>query len=468
VSGKAGFDRSRAPTPGSVRPFDFPEVQRRRLGNGLTLLMASTGELPLVTVRAVIDAGASAERAGEEGLAWLTAQALEGGTAARDGEDLAWAVERLGAQLQTQTTWDAVHMSLTVPSQRLGEALDLLAEIVRTPAFPEREVERARAEQSAEMLRRLTEPRALADDAAVRFIYADGATYGRTLLGFADRVAGFAADAVRRFHGSRYVPGRAAIVVVGAVGVDDVESAVTRAFGDWAGEAQPAIPAVTTPRHSSTAIHVVDRASAVQSELRIGQVGVPRDTADFYALQVMNAILGGAFISRLNLNLRERQGFTYGVRSSFAFRRAAGPFIIQTAVASDVTVRAVEETLKELHGLLQDGVTAEEVANARDFIAGTMPLEMQTTEQLAARIAELHVYDLPSDHFETAREQFRAVTAEEVHRVARLRLQPDRLVIVVAGSADAIADGLRGLGLGEVLVHGAETDIHRSTTALDV
>jgi zinc protease len=466
VSANAVFDRSRSPEPRAVRPFDFPAVQRRRLDNGLALLTASAGELPLVTVAVVIDAGASAEKPGEEGLAWLTAQALEGGTAARDGEELAWAAERLGAELHTQTGWDSVQVSFTVPAHRLGDALELLAEIVRTPAFPDREVERARAEQGAEMLRRRTEPRALADDAAARFIYANGASYGRSVLGFGDRVSGFTVDDVRRFHAARYVPGRAAVVVVGAAIIDEVDAEVRRVFGDWVGETQPFTPTVTTPRHSSSAVHIIDRPSAVQSELRIGHVGVPRDTADYYALQVMNAILGGAFVSRLNLNLREKHGFTYGVRSAFAFRRSAGPFIIQTAVASDVTARAIEETVKELRGLVDQGVTAEEVAKARDFIAGTMPLEMQTTEQLAARIAELHVYDLPTDHFETAREQFRAVTAAEVQRVARLRIHLDRLVVVVAGSADAISEELRTLDAGAVTVHDAELDVHHSTAAL--
>jgi zinc protease len=466
AQGSAELDRSQAPPPGAVRAFDFPTVERRRFENGLTLLTARTGDLPLVTVRAVLDAGAVAERSGEEGLARLTAQALSGGTESRSGEDLAWAAERLGGQLTTSTTWDGVHVMLTTPSHRLGEALDLLAEVVRQPAFPEREVERLRSEQLAEMMRRRTEPRALADDAAARFIYADGTTYGRTVLGFEDVVQGFDAGAVRRFHENRYVPGRAAVVVVGAVDADRAEAEVRRAFGDWRGEPQPMPPPSTTPRHAACIVHVLDRPSAVQSELRIGHVGLPRDTADYYPLVVMNAILGGAFMSRLNLNLREKQGFTYGVRSGFAFRRAAGPFIIQTAVASDVTARAVEETLKELRGLVDGGVTDEEVANARDFIAGTMPLEMQTTEQLAARIAELHVYDLPTDYFESARERIRGVSAAEAHRVAQLRLYLDRLVIVVAGDAGTVAEKLRGLGVGDVVIHDAEENVHQSTQVM--
>jgi zinc protease len=449
------LDRSRPPEAAAIRPHRFPTVERRRLENGLTFLHARHGNLPLVTVQAVLDAGGAAERSGEEGLGRLTAEALEGGTRLRSGDELAWALEQLGGQLATHTTWDGVYLSLTTHSARLGEALALLAEIVREPAFAEREVERLQGEQLAAMMSRRSDPRALADDSAVAFIYGDGTTYGRSLLGTEASVAGFTAQHVREYHRIRYVPGRAAVVVAGDVSAQDAAAAVTNAFGDWQGTVTPALPVVATPRHQRTAVHVVDRPGAVQSELRIGHVGVPRDTADYYPLVVMTTLLGGAFTSRLNVNLRERHGFTYGVRSAFAFRRAAGPFIVQTAVASDVTARAVEETLKELRTLVDDGVTPGEVASARDFIAGTMPLQMQTSDQLAARLAELHTFDLPVDHFETAREQVRAVTPEEVHRVARLRLQLDRLVVTVVGNAEAVVPDLSALQLADVQVTAA-------------
>jgi zinc protease len=305
---------------------------------------------------------------------------------------------------------------------------------------------------------RSTEPRALADDSAARWIFADGATYGRTLLGDEATVDSFTAAECRAFHERRFSPHGSAVIVVGAVTADDAEREVRRAFGDWTGgqERQPA-PS-TEPRHDRTTVHVIDRASAVQSELRIGHVGVPRDHRDYYALLVMNAIAGGAFTSRLNLNLREKNGFTYGVRSSFAFRRAAEPFVIQTAVASDVTARAVAETLKELRALQEGGVADEEVRNARDFIAGTLPLQLQTTDQIAARIADLHTYDLPDDHLENYGEHVRAVSSEDVVRVAREHLRLDQLAVVVVGNAAAVIEDLRALGIGDVVHHNG--DVH--------
>jgi zinc protease len=451
------IDRSRPPEPAAIRTFQFPQVRSEVLSGGITLLSARHGDLPIVTVRAVIDAGAAVERPGEEGLAWLTAHALLGGTAQHTGDALAWELEKLGAQVEPWTTWDSLNVELTTRADRMADAMLLLAEIVRTPAFPRHEVERLRNEQLAEILRRSTEPRGLADDAAARCIFAENATYGRPLVGSARVVRHLGRDAAEALHRRRFTPHGTAIVVVGDVDPDHVRREVERAFGDWTGAPADAPATLTTPRVDRTTVFLVDRPSAVQSELRIGHVGVPRHHPDYYALLVLNTLLGGAFTSRLNMSLREKHGFTYGVRSGFAFRRAAGPFIIQTAVASDVTARAVEETLRVLRDVHDNGVTDEEVRAARDYIAGTLPLEMQTTEHLAARIADLHTFALPTDYFESYREQIGAVTATHVVEAARTHLQLDRLSIVVVGSAADIRDELAGLGY-DIVPHDVTRD----------
>jgi zinc protease len=447
------LDRSRAPEPGPVRLFEFPAVTRDRLGNGVTLLHARHGDMPLVTVRVVLEAGAAAERPGEEGLAWLTSHALEGGTTRLAGDALAWELERLGAELHVWTGWDAVNVAITTRSDRLSAALRLLAEIVREPAFPEREVERMRAEQLAELMRRSTEPRSLADDAALGCIYAADAPYARPLQGLRQSIATFGSRDAAAYHRRRFTPAGAAIVVTGAVDLDAARDEAARAFGDWAGAGEPAPAPLTTPRTATTTVYLVDRPSAVQSELRIGHVGVPRDHDDYYALLVLNTIVGGAFTSRLNLTLREKHGFTYGVRSGWSFRRAAGPFVVQTAVASDVTARAVEEALRELRTIVDEGVTDKEVAAARDYLAGTLPLTMQTTDALAGRIAELHTYGLPADHFDEFRTRIAGITRAEVNAAARSHLHLDRLAITVVGSAAAVEDDLRGLAIGDIVHH---------------
>jgi zinc protease len=203
-------------------------------------------------------------------------------------------------------------------------------------------------------------------------------------------------------------------------------------------------------------VFLVDRPSAVQSEIRIGHVGVARHHEDYYSLLVLNTIIGGAFTSRLNMTLREKHGFTYGVRSHFTFRRGAGPFIVHTAVASDVTARAVEEALRELRTLREDGPTDDEVRTARDYLAGTLPLEMQTTEHIAARIAELHTFQLDTGYFEDWRDRINAVSRDDVARVAREHLHTDRLAIVVVGNAAAIENDVRTADIGSIVREGIE------------
>jgi zinc protease len=241
-------------------------------------------------------------------------------------------------------------------------------------------------------------------------------------------------------------------VVTGDVDESEVESLTRAHFGEWEGRAEGRKGFTVGPRFGERRVLIVDRPGSVQSEIRIGQVGVPRSTPYFFPLQIFNTVLGGAFTSRLMLNLREKQGFTYGVRSRFGLRREAGPFAISTAVGTDVTAPAVREALGELDGLLRDGPTEEEVERARDFIAGVFPLRLETTGQVAARIAELLIYDLPDDFFATYRENIRGVTAEAARAAGAETLRPEEMVVVVAGDAEAVRGPLEELGVGSVEV----------------
>jgi zinc protease len=448
--------RTSPPGPAAIRAFDFPHVAHERFDGGLRMQAARHGRLPLVTAAVVIDAGVAGEPAAKSGLAHLTANALDVGTADRSGEELAWAFERLGVELETTALWDAVLVHATTAAGNLDALLALLADVVRRPAFPDAELRRLRDEQLATILQREKEPRALASDMAARFIFGRDVPYARPLLGLKTGVEALGRDDVVAFHRARFTPATTSLLLVGDVDEDAARASVRSHFGDWTGTPAPAPSFDVRPGAPCTTIFIVDRPGSVQSEIRIGQVGVPRAHEDYFALEVMNALFGGAFTSRLNLSLREKHGYTYGVRSGFAYRRAAGPFVIQTAVATDVTVRAVEEILRELNGLRADGASADEVDAARDYLVGILPLELQTTEHLAGRLADLTIYDLPLDYFRTYRARMAAVTPDDVARVARDQLRPDNLAIVVVGDAAAIADDLRAIGCGPVEVHRPE------------
>lgn len=447
-------DRTRPPEPGPVKPFDFPAVHRERLDGDHSpeLLAARHGDLPLVTVQVVIEGGAAMEPAGSAGIARLTAEALEAGTRSHDEEALAWELESLGVQLGTAAGWDAASVSLTVHRDRLDPAMAILADVVRRPSFPAESVERIRDEQLADILQRKKEPRALASDAAALFIFDEGVPYGRSLIGTEETVRGIGPEALRSFHAARYRGGSAALVITGGLAPAEAREAAARHFGDWRGEPAPPAEFEVRPRTDRTTVHIVDRPGSVQSEIRLGHVGVQRHHPDYFALVVMNTILGGAFTSRLNMSLRERHGFTYGARSSFDFRRKPGPFSVDVAVASDVTARAIQEARKEIDQLREDGPTQQELDSARDYLRGVLPLHLQTTSALASRLAGLFIFDLPSDYFKSYRQHIGAVSAEDVARVARESVRPDAMTVVVVGDAEQIEQPIRELGLGEVHV----------------
>lgn len=450
------LDRMQVPQPGPVRPFGFPEVVRDELPNGLSVLAAHHGELPIVTAAMLLDAGGTRDPDGAGGLARLTALTLETGTGELSADDVAWELERIGIELHAGVGWDTAIVSLTVPRERLDPALEVFSALVRSPSFPAAEVDRLRNEQLADLLQRRKEPRALASDMAARYIFAQGVPYARPLAGVPDEVRRLDRARVEAFHSAHYVPSAGALLLVGDFPAEDGTHLASHYFGDWSGKSSDWRPPTVRPRVQQTTVFVIDRPEAVQSEIRIGHVGIERTHPDYFPVLVLNTLLGGAFTSRLNMSLREKHGFTYGAHSGFECRRAPGPFMVQVAVGTEVTARAVEEALRVMQDLHDDGPEDDEVRASCDYLRGIMPLRLQTTGDLASRLGDLVTYRLPADYFSHYRENIAAVTTQEVARVAREHLHMDALAIVVVGDAAKIEAPLRELGVGDVEVHGIE------------
>jgi zinc protease len=446
------LDRAHPPAPATVRDFIFPEIARASLGNELSVFAIPHGDLPVVTFQLVVHAGGEHDGPAAAGLSYLTARSLEAGTRSRSADRLAWDFEKLGAELDIDVLWDYAALTVTAPADRAEASLALLAEVALDPAFASDEIERLKNEQLAELLQRESEPRALASDQAIRFIFSDDSTYHRPLPGIRDTVRNFSDEQVRSTYQRLWRAGNAALFGVGAVTPDMMLDLANRHFSGWSGE-QASASARVAPNAARAHVHLVHREGSVQSEIRVGHVGVPRIHPDYYPLVIANSILGGAFTSRLNMNLREKHGFTYGVRSGFGFRKAPGPFLIQTAVATDVTARAAEEILSETNGLLRDGPTDDELNAARDYLSGTVPLELQTTEQIADRASEIFVFDLPEDHFEEYRAELRRVTAEQAAAAARRHVRPDDFIWTIVGDAHALEKEITALNLGTIEVH---------------
>lgn len=444
--------RTQPPGPGPLRPGRFPDVHRHQLSNGVPVLIAPVHHFPVVTLGTLVEAGALREPPERAGLADLASDLLESGAGGRTAEEVAEQLEMLGLRADTSVSWDTAYAGLTGLRGVVGPASDILADLVRHPTFPAEEVERLRAQQLAGILQRRALPSGLANEFAARYIFADAAPFSRPLGGTPDSVAALTRDDVRAFHARHYVAGGAAVLIVGDVREDEALKLAEERFGTWGGAGPVAAPAAVEPRTRAPEVVIVHRPGAVQSEIRIGHVGLARSTPDYFAVLVMNGILGGVFSSRLNLNLRERHGYTYGASSGFAMRRLAGPFVAAAAVQTEVTAAAVAETLREMRGMREALVTEAELRDVRNYIAGAFPLRLQTTDGIAGRLAELVVHDLPADYFDHYRERILAVSAEDVSRAAGTHLRPHEAVVLVVGDADAVREPLEQLGHGPVTV----------------
>ena len=438
------------PAPGEPRHYGFPQFERRRLTNGMQLVVAPVRKLPLVTAVAIIEAGAAADPPGREGVAALVATMLTEGTATLSGEELTLRFERLGASVWTGADWDVASASLTVTSDRFEDALALFGEMLTAPSFPSRELERRKAERLAELLQLRTEPRGLADEMTARFLYAPESRYASPEEGSATSVSAIEARDVGELYAARYRPGAVTLIVTGDIDADTAERYAENVFGSWDGTTPPLVAAVDAPSSSPRAVHLIVKPDAPQSEIRLAHPGVPRVHPDYFRIVVMNAVLGGLFSSRINLNLRERNAFTYGARSDFTWRRGAGPFVISTAVASDVTAAAARETLGEIERMRREPISDEELTLATSYLAGVFPIRYETTSAIASALANLVIYQLDEDYFDTYRANVRAVTASDVLEAAQRHVRPERLRMVVVGDPAVVRAPLEELGIGPV------------------
>lgn len=443
------------PIPGAPREYHFPRFERRKLDNGLELVVAPVKKLPLATVVVLVDAGAVCDPSGREGTAQLVAKLLLEGTQQSDGAELTERFESLGASIDAQADWDAAAVTMTALSEHLPAAFELLGEVMRTPAFRTREVERLKAERLAELLQLRAEPRGLADEIFSSFLYAPASRYARPEGGDDKSVDSIEREHLLTFYESRYLPGGTTVIVVGDVDASRAEELTRRAFGDWSGGAPDRVTADDLPGRRDRAVHIVAKADAPQSELRIGHVGIPRNHPDFFPTNVMNAVLGGLFNSRINMNLREAHGYTYGAFSSFEWRRQAGPFAVHTAVKSDVTEAAAREILSEIDRIRAEPVSPDELSLATSYLDGVFPIRFESTASIAAALAVLVIHALPEDYYDRYRERVRAMTAEQMLQAAQQYLHPGELQMVVVGDPAVVRGPLEAMHFGPVMLYDA-------------
>jgi len=441
------------PKSGPTRSYHFPDFDDETLPSGIRLVTAPVVKLPIVTVLVLVDAGSTNDPAGKEGIAALTAGTLLEGSSRLDGAELVERFEQLGTSIDSGADWDSAFIKITTLSDKVEEATRLLGEVISSPVFPEREVERLKAERLAELLQLETEPRGLADEKFSEFLYTPESRYSKPDEGDTESVASLTRKDVDDFYRSRYRAGSTTVIVAGDISTKEARALVTSAFQNWPMGKAPNRPVVATARTIRKSIHVVDKPEAPQSELRVGHVGLPRNNPDFFPTLVMNAVLGGLFGSRINLNLREAHGYTYGASSFYDWRRGPGPFVVSTAVQSEVTAPALREILLEIDRIRAETISEEELSLASDYLEGVFPIRYETTAAIASALATLVIYDLPADYYDSYRKNVREVTADAVLQAARAHLHPDELQTVVVGDAQVVRDSVADLKVGELQVH---------------
>lgn len=443
-------DRTKPPALAPAPTLRPPEVRPVTLANGLTLAVLEMHKVPVVDVQIVIGAGAARDPADVPGLASFTATMLDQGAGARTAFDVADETAFLGAQYFAGADFDNAVVTLHVPKRQLGAALDLLADIVLRPAFADSEVARQRSLRRSQILQQRDNPVAMAGVAFPAILYGGGHPYGRPLAGTDSSVERLTRDRVVAFYASYYRPNNAKVLVVGDVTAAEARTMITARFGAWTRGEVAAPAAAALPTAVPRTIYLVDKPGAAQSVIRIGQVGVARSTPDYFVLQVLNTILGGSFTSRLNQNLRETHGFTYGASSGFAMRRMAGPFQAVASVVTAKTDSSLIEFLKELRRIRDVAVPATELEKAKNYIILGLPGDFETTAGAAARFRELLAYDVPLTAYQDYVTRIRAVTAADVQRAARQYLDPEHFAIVVVGDRAVIEPGLRALNEGPI------------------
>ncbi|MFA6956785.1 MAG: pitrilysin family protein [Thermoanaerobaculia bacterium] len=441
----SGF-RASAPSARLPRPFHFPAVERVTLANGIRLLLAPGGSAPLTAVRVIVRDGSDQDPAGRCGLASLTSEMLDEGTATRGAIDIASEVADLGASLATGSDWDASYVSLDVLSRNLVAGLDIVTDVVRHAAFDASELERVRDERLTSILQNRDEASIVAGETFARRLF-DGTPYAWPPIGTEESVGAVTRDEIASFWAERYRPSNISIAIAGIFDPEVAVRTIDSLLGDWMNGEAPERREFSAQLAGKATITIVDRPQSVQSELRVGHVGLDRSTPDYFPLVVMNGILGGVFTSRLNMNLREKNAFTYHVRSGFSFRRSRGPFVVSTAVRNDVTGAALTEILAELRRIGSGDVTATELDEVKSYISGVFPQSVATAGSLAGRLEEMEVHRLEPEWFDFYRERLAEVTADDVVRVAREQIHPDRVSIVVVGKAEEVMPQIEGLGM---------------------
>lgn len=451
IAGAQTLDRSKPPVLGPPPKVALPPVVTRELPNGLKLMIVEQHELPLADFVLVVGGGGTMDPAKKDGAANLTASMLTEGTTSRNSLQIADQIAYLGVGLNAGSNWDASTVSLHTPISQLDSALALFSDVVLHPAFSSEDFERVRKNRLTSLVQLKDRPTAIADQAYASILYGSGHPYGHSLIGTEASVTALEPADLQSFYRSNFVPNNSTLIIVGDVNVADIEKRIASRFGSWQRGTVTDASFGEAPKAGATTVYLIDKPGAAQSSFRIGSIGVPRSTKDYFALNVMNTILGGSFTSRLMQNLRETHGYTYGARSRFDMRQSAGPFTASAEIVAAKTDSGLIEFMKELNAI-RDTVPSSELNKAKRYLQLGMPSDFETTQQIANQLVPVVLYKLPLSYYNSYVSNIESVTQADVQRVAKQYINPESLAIVIVGDRKSIEAGLKAVNAGPITI----------------
>jgi zinc protease len=441
--------RKDAPKPGPASALHLPVPEKFSLSNGLTVLYSERPGLPLVAANLVLHAGSGVNPVDRPGLASMTARMLQQGTATRSALQIADRAADLGATLNSGAGSDTTGISTRSLSRNFPDALELLADVALHPSFPLGEIERVRSERLTGIVQEKDEPFALATRVLDAALYGSRHTYGYPDSGTTESVKTISRDDLEHFWKQNYFPDDAALVVTGNIKLAALKPLLEKQFGAWK-PGRPTPAAMGSPATTDAKLILVDRPGAPQTTLVCFSMGLARSTPDYAPVEVMNTDLGGLFSSRINMNLREAHGYTYGAGSFFAYHRSPGPFIVFSDVRTDVTAPATTEVFNELKRMRETQMTPAELSLSKDSIARSLPGRFERGTEAAGTFAELFTYDLPLDYFSTLPDRINAVTVEQAQAMAKKYILPEKMIVLAVGDRAKIEEEMKKLSVGKV------------------
>jgi len=433
------INRSDIPKGQSPRAFNFPVFERFKLENGLQVVYARHDKLPTLAIQMVIDSAANYDLRGKEGVASFVADMLPEGTSKRSSFEISSAFEDLGTQFNTHAGWNVTYIEMIVVKKQLAASMELFCDVLFNPVFKEEEIERLRKKRLHQRVRIADSAGNIAGEKFNQVLFKD-TRYSIPAIGQTSQIKNFVKKDLEDYYSQFYVPGNSTLIVVGDINKAGVKKLTEDYFSKWQNKTIENVTEPVFDQAEKQKVYLVHKPGAQQAEIRLGHLGIDRHNPDYFVATLANQILGGYFLSRLNLNLREDKGFTYGIHSRFVSRKALGPFQISSAIETQFVFDAIREIIKEINLLRDIEVSNEELQQAKGYITGIFPIAFESCPQIAAGLSGIVEYDLDDDYYRTYRDKMMAITREDILNAARKYLFTENLSIIVCTNISSIKE----------------------------